>query len=289
MKRMLAVILFILTATTFAFAQCSDADKQKLEAWDKALGDAGQRGDRAFLQTAYTDDFRGLSPSGAMLTKAQTIENALRQAERNRANPQAAPSNKYDYYDITCNSNTGVISHRTAVTFRQPDGKERTEFSRSIHFLEKRGGDWAMVSSTGHPLDDAAQLLYMEREWNDASKTRDVAWFERNYADDATDIQSRTGALHTKAEEIADFKNSKITFDSLELSNTSVRVEGNTAIVTGVNHVKGRDDKGQAFDRRTRFTDVFVKRDGRWQVLATQGTVISPAANAQPATTGQKQ
>jgi len=45
--------------------------------------------------------------------------------------------------------------------------------------------------------------------------------------------------------------------------------------VTGVNHVKGRDDKGQAIDRRTRFTDVFIQRDGRWQVLATQGTVVN--------------
>jgi ketosteroid isomerase-like protein len=54
----------------------------------------------------------------------------------------------------------------------------------------------------------------------------------------------------------------------------SVRMEGNTAVVVGVNHVKGRDDKGVAFDRNFRFTDIFVKRDGRWQVLATQGTVV---------------
>ena len=35
-------------------------------------------------------------------------------------------------------------------------------------------------------------------------------------------------------------------------------------------------------------TSVFVKRDGRWQVLATQGTA-SPPVNAKPATTAQKQ
>ncbi len=40
------------------------------------------------------------------------------------------------------------------------------------------------------------------------------------------------------------------------------RYDGNTAIVTGVNHVKGRDDKNQPFDLRVRFT---IKRDGRWQ------------------------
>ena len=54
----------------------------------------------------------------------------------------------------------------------------------------------------------------------------------------------------------------------------SKRVDGNAAVVTGINHVRGKDDKGVAFDRRTRFTDTFIKRDGRWLVWATQGTLI---------------
>ena len=36
----------------------------------------------------------------------------------------------------------------------------------------------------------------------------------------------------------------------------------------------GRDAQGKAMDRRVRFTDVYIKRDGRWQVWATQGTTI---------------
>ena len=289
MKRILALILFTMTATTFAFGQCTDADKQKLEAWDKALGDAAQRGDRAFLQTAYTDDFWGLSPSGAMLTKTQTIENAIRQADRNKANPQAAPSNKYDYYDITCNANTAVISHRVATTSRRLDGKEQTQYSRAIHFLEKRGGNWAMVSTTGHSLDDSAQLLYSQREWNSASKNKDTAWFESNFAADATFVSYVTGGIHTKAEMIANFKNSKTAFDSVEPSDVSVRVEGDTAVVTGILHLKGRDETGQPLDHRLRFMDAYVKRDGRWQVLAAQGTMIVPSANVQAATTVLKQ
>ena len=272
MKRILTLILFTMTATTFAFGQCSDADRQKLEAWDKALGDAARRGDQASLQNAYADDFRNLSPSGLMLTKTQVVENALRDFERAKANPQAAP--RYDYYDITCTPNTAVISHRVVATTKQPDGKEQTQHTRAIHFMEKRGGNWVMVSSAGHPLGDAAQLLYMQREWNNASKSRDAAWFERNFADDATFVSYGTGALQTKAEWIANFKNSKTTFDSVEPSDVSVRVEGDTAIVTGILHLKGRDDKGQPLDHKFRFIDAYVKRDGRWQVLAAQGTRI---------------
>jgi ketosteroid isomerase-like protein len=69
-------------------------------------------------------------------------------------------------------------------------------------------------------------------------------------------------------------KDNKTVLDVLELSDLDARVDGNAAIVTGVNHVRGKDDKGVAFDRRTRFTDTFIKRDGRWQVWATQGTLI---------------
>ncbi len=54
----------------------------------------------------------------------------------------------------------------------------------------------------------------------------------------------------------------------------NIRVDGNVAVVTGVNHVKGRDEKNQPFDYRLRFTDTFIKRDRRWQVWATQGTRI---------------
>ena len=69
-------------------------------------------------------------------------------------------------------------------------------------------------------------------------------------------------------------KTDKSVSDSLELSELTVRIEGNTGVVTGINHVKGKDEKGVAFDRQARFTDVFIKRDGRWRVLATQGTTI---------------
>jgi ketosteroid isomerase-like protein len=272
MKRILTLILFTMAATTVTFGQGGDAERQKLEAWDKALGDAALRGDQASLQNAYADDYRGLNPNGVMLTKAQVVENALRDFERAKTTPQAAP--RYDYYDITYTPNTAVISHRVVTTTKQPDGKELTQHARAVHFMEKRGGNWVMVSSAGYPLGDAAQLLYMEREWNDAMKNRDAVWFERNYADDATDVISRTGGLLTKAEAVAEARNSKDTIASHELSDTNVRVVGDTAVVTGVNHVKGSDEKGQPFERRVRFTDVFVKRDGRWQVLATQGTRI---------------
>lgn len=272
MKRILATTLLILSVTTLAFGQCSEADKQKLMALDKAWSEVGRRGDRAALQNIYADDYINPSTTGT-LNKTQTIDEAVRDAERLKANPQNADKISHDLYIITCTPNTATITHRNVITTKV-DGKDHHSYTRSAHFLEKRGGEWKVVSDAGGPLNDAGQLLYTEMEWADADQKGDVAWFERNLADNFSGISSLTGKLTTKAEEIADIRNRKEVLNSVVASDMDVRVEGNTGIVTGVYTMKGRDEKGQPMDRRIRYTDVYVKRDGRWLVIASQGTPI---------------
>src|SRR5688572_15512973 len=169
MKRILAISLMIVAAATIAFSQCSDADKKKLEALDRAWGEAGQRGDQAFLKNVYADEYANLSPAGT-LTKTEAIENAVKAAERNKTNTNPDKVS-HDYYVITCSPNSATIAHRNVITAKV-DGKDQTFYTRSVHFLEKRGSDWRVVSDAGGPLNDAGQLLYMEREWNDASKNK---------------------------------------------------------------------------------------------------------------------
>ncbi|MGQ0763947.1 MAG: nuclear transport factor 2 family protein [Acidobacteriota bacterium] len=272
MKHIPRLVLLLLFVSPIVWGQCSDADKKKLEALDRSWGEAAQRGDRAFLQNVYADEYMNTSLAGT-LTKAQAIENAVSEAERRRANPQAADSVTHDYYIITCTPNTATITHRNIITAKV-DGKDQNFYTRSVHFLEKRGGDWRVVSDAGGPLNDAAQLLYMEMEWADADKSGDAAWFERNFSENFYSISSLTGKLNTKADDIADLKNRKEVIDSATASDMVVRIDGNTALVTGIYHLKGRDDKGQMMDRRIRYTDIYAKKDGRWQVIGSQGTPI---------------
>ncbi len=266
-KSMFLVGLVLVCLAQPLFAQCSESDKKALEAFDRAWGDASERGDRAALMAIYADDYLDTSLAGAT-SKTQTIDNAVRQAERNRANPAAVARVEHDYYIISCTQSSALITHRNVIT--RPNG---TTFStRSVHALEKRGGKWVVVSNAGHPLDDGAIVLFMEREWADAAVKNDAAWFERNFADDFTGISAENGALRNKREAIDFLKN--MTVDAVDLSEMNVRVEGNTAVVTGVARVKGKDAKAAAFDVTARFSDVFVKRDGRWQALSTQETAV---------------
>jgi len=273
MRALLSAVVVVVAASSPAFAQqCSDAEKAKLEEFDKAWSEATRRGDRAQLQSIFADDYAGATPNGTQ-DKTTTIDAAVRAAERTRASGQSPPPTIYDNYVITCTPNSAVVTHRNATT-TTVNGREQTSYTRSVHVMEKRGGRWQVVGNAGHPLTDAQVLLYLENDWNDAAKKKDVAWFERNYADDATHVMARVPGLHTKADVIASTKSDKSVIESIELLEPNVRVDGNVAIVTGVNRVRGRDGQGQSFDRRVRFTDTFIKRDGRWQVWASQGTAI---------------
>jgi ketosteroid isomerase-like protein len=131
---------------------------------------------------------------------------------------------------------------------------------------------------TKDPQESADEkiLLQMERDWNQALQVRDVKWFEQNLAGDMTDIVSSDGALYTKEQNIAALKSDKTTYISLELSGLNVRVEGNAGVVTGVNVIKARDANGKPAEMKFAFTDVYIKREGRWQVWASQHTRIAP-------------
>jgi ketosteroid isomerase-like protein len=132
------------------------------------------------------------------------------------------------------------------------------------------------VSKNPQELADEKLLLQMEHDWNEALKTRNVTWFEQNLAGDMTDIVSANGALYTKEQDIESLKTDKTNYELMELSSMKVRVEGNAGIVTGVNRIKARDEEGHSVELKFAFTDVYIKREGRWQVWASEHTRITP-------------
>jgi ketosteroid isomerase-like protein len=272
MKSIFSTIVLMFTFAGFAVAQCSNADKTALEAFDRAWGMAGEKGDRAALTAILADDYAGFP---AMQTKTASIDATMKTFERNKSNPAMADKISHDNYLITCTPVSATITHRNVITTEDgAGGKRETFWTRSVHFLEKRGGKWQVVSNTGHDMDDSMMLGYMEMDWSNADVKKDVKWFEDNFASDFSSISSQTGKLTSKSEELAGIKTDKGVTDSAVTSDLNIRVDGNSAVVTGVYHTKGRDEKSQAFDRRISFTDTYIKRDGRWQVWASQGTII---------------
>jgi ketosteroid isomerase-like protein len=66
-------------------------------------------------------------------------------------------------------------------------------------------------------------------------------------------------------------KSGALTHEMMESEDLRVRVYGDSAVVTAITRTKGTF-MGEEFSTQERATDVFVKRDGRWQCVLTHLT-----------------
>ena len=106
----------------------------------------------------------------------------------------------------------------------------------------------------------------MERDWCSADLKGDVAALSAILSDDFTDVVL-TGQVERKAQTLADVKTDKATV--CDLDSLHVRVYGDAAVVVGRTTVKSATFNGQYM-----YTDTYVRRDGRWVCVASQGTEI---------------
>jgi ketosteroid isomerase-like protein len=114
------------------------------------------------------------------------------------------------------------------------------------------------------------ELIKVENDWGNAWAKSDAKFLDQLYATEYF-ATSSDGIVYGKADGIKDDTSPEYTEKSFNLSNMRVRLYGEIAVVTGLNIVKFKKG-GKAEEINARFTDVFVKRDGRWQCVATQGT-----------------
>jgi ketosteroid isomerase-like protein len=117
------------------------------------------------------------------------------------------------------------------------------------------------------------ELIKLENDWSNASVKRDAAVLGRLLADDWTNIDP-DGTVVTKTQFLADHKSGVDVVSSAVADEMKVRVYGDAAVVlgrwTGKEQYKGKDVSGQY-----RFIDTWIKKDGRWQCVATAGSKIT--------------
>jgi len=83
------------------------------------------------------------------------------------------------------------------------------------------------------------------------------------------------GHVESKDEALASLRDvkRKIIVMEMEATDVAIRIYGDTA-VSNAEFTTSVRESGQVKTRRTRQTDVFVKRDGQWYLIAEQGTMI---------------
>jgi hypothetical protein len=139
---------------------------------------------------------------------------------------------------------------------------------------------------TFDPVAIEAELIRIEREWASASKTHNAEAVKGFLAESAVIIYP-DGTTATKADEIRTIESGGITADSFEMQDPKVTViDADSAFITGRSIIKNGkyavpgQKKPIDITGEYRFLDVYAKRDGKWQVLASQAVRIEPAAVA---------
>jgi ketosteroid isomerase-like protein len=118
------------------------------------------------------------------------------------------------------------------------------------------------------------KVMQLERDSIAATKRGgEVAFFQKTESDDYMFVDPG-GSVVDKSGDLAMVKAGDLKFQDITLSDdTKVRVYGNTAVVNGTIVVKGKY-KDQDISGTYRFTDVFVKRSGNWQIVSGQLTAV---------------
>lgn len=133
------------------------------------------------------------------------------------------------------------------------------------------GGD-APLEADGMS-EDEQRLRRMDREWNEAYPSRDLETLGRILADDWTAVDG-AGRLISKRDLLERVASSPQPFDWHEFDEFRLRLFGDAAVVTGRLSAGGRGEGGE-FSFRQRYTRVYARREGVWQAVATQVTVVS--------------
>ena len=114
---------------------------------------------------------------------------------------------------------------------------------------------------------DVAAVRALEIKWTESYKQHNIEILSSLLADDFI-ITIEDGSVYSKAGYITHSADPATHVEVAELSDLKVRVHADTAIVTGAYHERG-ESSGKRYEYHDRFTDVWMKTAGKWQVVGS--------------------
>lgn len=131
-----------------------------------------------------------------------------------------------------------------------------------------------MVQGAQGVAADEAAVREVLRQWDEAFLRRDMDTLARVLAEDFTLTNAAGQIVDRKQYLMSIVKAPDMQQATGGSEDVQVRVLGETvAVVTGRSPVKGRPGgRALVVHGQYRFTDVYVKRDGRWQAVVSHST-----------------
>lgn len=128
-----------------------------------------------------------------------------------------------------------------------------------------------LLGACAHLNDAPSESVeQVERRRFAAMVAQDVATLEPMLAEDLRYVHS-TGQLENKAQFIETIRSGRLRYLAIEVEELDARLYEDVAVVSGLLKAEGQAG-GQPVTLKLRYTDVYVSRDGRWQLVAWQSS-----------------
>jgi len=133
--------------------------------------------------------------------------------------------------------------------------------------VTNRSGSTAVADSSA-----AAAVIALESARAKALLRADTTALSQMTADEFVEI-SRLGQLRTKSDNIREIGSGILKLDTVKYDSLTVHVYGDVAVLRGLADNTGTF-RGFPFAGKLRYTRIFVRRDGRWQAVGMQHTML---------------
>jgi ketosteroid isomerase-like protein len=128
---------------------------------------------------------------------------------------------------------------------------------------------WALTQEKG----DETKIIAFENLWNQMQINHDADAMEKMLDSDFV-LTDYDGTLMSKSQFLAAIRD-KSNQLAVEVSeDMKLHRHGDTVVVTGATHEKGTL-KGKTYQHKGRFTDTWIRQDGRWICVASQLALLS--------------
>jgi len=276
--RILPLLLLLATSTAVAAQPTTEhGEAGEIVKVQDSLIDAYLRHDYAVLNRVLADDYTYIDGDGLVLTKQQILD------EFNSGDDRITSYQRQDD-KVRVFGDAAILTYRYQIEETYKGHKVGGDL-RMTRIFAKREGHWLMIGGqdtrvkpqpdfTSFTSNDELTLKRLEQDWLDAYREGDADKMSRILADDfvgrwadgsTTDKRGTVEPVRTGAEK----------HSANQLVECKVRIYGEAAVVTGINTeqsiLEGRDGSGTIS-----FTDVFVRRGGQWQVVASETKKVPP-------------
>jgi len=132
----------------------------------------------------------------------------------------------------------------------------------------------AIATAQATPAQDRAAVAALDTKYQAAVKANDAATMNSILADDFV-LVTGSGKSYTKADLLKSARDKTETYAHQEDSEQTVRVWGDTAVVTAKLWLKGRHGQ-EPFDRKLWFSDTYVRTKDGWKYAFGQSSIALP-------------